>query len=238
MKIPFLNSKKIQLSLFLAFALIGSSIISGCNDDEDTPATPAAKEANVLVVHASPNAPAVDLLIDNKKINSAGLTFPNNTGYLKVTEGVRNFKINVSGTATSVINADITLKENVNYSLFAINKVDSIAGLLIEDDLSTPESGKAKVRFLHLSPDAPAVDITLLDGTKVFPDFTYKEISAFTNLAAGKYNLQVRVAGTSTVALTLPEITLVSGKIYTIFAKGLLTGAGPQALGAQIIANK
>ncbi|MFZ1517049.1 MAG: DUF4397 domain-containing protein, partial [Saprospiraceae bacterium] len=66
----------------------------------------------------------------------------------------------------------------------------------------------------------------------------FKEYTAFTPLDAGTYNLDVRVAGTSTVALVLPAITLEAGKIYTVFAKGFLGGTGAQALGAEIIVNK
>jgi hypothetical protein len=35
--------------------------------------------------------------------------------------------------------------------------------------------------------------------------------------------------------LTLPGIVLQAGKIYTVFAKGLVGGQGSQALGAQIV---
>jgi hypothetical protein len=71
----------------------------------------------------------------------------------------------------------------------------------------------------------------------VFANKAFKEYSAFTPVDAGTYNLEVRVAGTSTVALPLNNITLQAGKIYTVFAKGLLAGSGTQALGAQIIVN-
>ena len=107
----------------------------------------------------------------------------------------------------------------------------------MEDNLTAPASGKAHVRFIHLSPDAPAVDITLTDGTVVFGDYIFKEASAFTPLNAATYNLQVRLAGTSTVVLELPNIALTAGKIYTVFAKGFVGGTGTQALGAQIIVN-
>jgi hypothetical protein len=124
-----------------------------------------------------------------------------------------------------------------NYSVFAVNSVSNIEPLLIEDDLTAPAQGKAHVRFIHLSPDAPAVDITLTDGTIVFGNRAFKDFTAFTPLDAGTYDLQVRVAGTTTVALDLPGITVESGKIYTVFAKGFLSGSGIQALGAQIIVN-
>jgi hypothetical protein len=171
-------------------------------------------------------------------VTTAPFSYTNTTGYLKnLISGKRNIKVNVAGTTTNVINADITFEGNKSYSLFAIDSVSKLSTLLTVDDLTTPAAGKAHVRFIHLSPDAPAVDIAVVGGPVVFPNSSFKQASAFTPLAAGTYNLEVRVAGTSTVALTLPPITVADGKIYTVFAKGFLTGTGTQALGAEIIVN-
>ncbi|MEJ2102993.1 MAG: DUF4397 domain-containing protein [Ignavibacteriaceae bacterium] len=225
--------KNLIISLTLAATAF---MFIGCSEDESpvTPTTPS--NSLVKVVHASPDAPGVDLLVDNT-VAGTNLTFPNNTGYLTVNSGTRNVKVNVTGTQTTVIEANVDFMQNKNYSVFAVNSVANIEPLLIEDDLTAPAQGKAHVRFIHLSPDAPAVDITLTDGTVVFGDKSFKEFTAFTPLDAGTYALQVRVAGTSTVALDLGNITVESGKIYTVFAKGFLTGVGQQALGAEIIVN-
>ena len=209
-------------------------MVSSCSKDEET-----KTYSNVLVTHASPDAPGVDLLVDGSKQNSAALSFPSNTGYLKVESGSRNVKVNVSGTSTTVINADLALEKDKNYSVFAIDSVSKISALVLTDDLTAPASGKAHVRFVHLSPNAPAVDVAVASsGAVVFGNKAFKEYTAFTPLDAGTYNLDVRVAGTNTVALVLPAITLESGKIYTVFAKGFLGGSGAQALGAEIIVNK
>jgi hypothetical protein len=225
---------KNSLSMLASFLLLSTIIVfSSCDKDDDK------TYANVLVTHASPDAPGVDLLIDNDKQNSAALTYPNNTGYLDVESGTRNIKINVAGTSTTVINADLTLTKDVNYSIFAIDSVADISAIVFTDDLTSPASGKAHVRFIHLSPDAPAVDVAVASsGAVVFGDVAFTEGTAFAPLDAGTYNLDVRVAGTSTVALVLPAITLQAGKIYTVFAKGFLAGTGAQALGAEIIVNK
>lgn len=222
------------------FSILGTTLLlasllvfSSCDKDDDK------TYANVLVAHASPDAPGVDLLIDDVKQNSAALLYPNNTGYLQAESGTRNIKVNVAGTATTVINADLTLTKDKNYSVFAIDSVSKISAIAFEDDLTSPASGKAHVRFLHLSPNAPAVDVAVASsGAVVFGDVSFKEGTAFTPLDAGTYNLDVRVAGTSTVALVLPAITLQAGKIYTVFAKGFLGGTSAQALGAEIIVNK
>lgn len=219
--------------------MTGSALLfSACSKDEAV-VTPAKNYAKVLVAHASPNAPAVDLLVDNSKVNATGLGFPNNTGYLSVEAGTRSIKVNATGTLTTVIEANLDLVKDVNYSIFAVDSVSKIAPLVITDDLTSPASGKAHVRFVHLSPNAPAVDVAVASsGTVVFGNKKFKEFTNFTALDAGDYNLDVRVAGTSTVALVLPKITLEAGKIYTVFAKGFLGATGIQALGAEIIVNK
>lgn len=189
------------------------------------------------VVHASPDAPAVDLYIDGIKSGS-NLTFPNNTGYLTIPAGTRSVKVNVAGTMTTAIGADLMFAPDKVYSIFAADRVASITALVAQDDLSRPAMGKAHVRFFHLSPDAPAVDITTKDGTVVFPNVAFKQNTNFIPLNAGSYDLQVRLAGTTTVVLDLSGIRLDDGRIYTVFARGLVSGSGGTALNAQIIVNK
>jgi hypothetical protein len=223
-----------RISIYLSSLLLaGLMVFTSCDKDDDE------TTADVMVVHASPDGPGVDVLIDNDKQNSAALNYPNNTGYLEVETGTRNIKVNVAGTATSVINADLTFENNEYYTVFAVDSVADISAIAFEDDLSTPASGKAHVRFVHLSPNAPAVDIAVVGtGAVVFDDVAFKEGTAFTPLDAGTYLLDVRLEGTGTVVLVLPTMTFQAGKIYTVWAKGFVGGTGSQALGTEIIVNK
>jgi hypothetical protein len=87
------------------------------------------------------------------------------------------------------------------------------------------------------------VDIAVTGGPVVFSSRAFNDQatnagrSAFTPLDAGNYNLEVRLAGTNTVVLSLPNVALTAGKIYTVFAKGFVGGTGAQALGAQVIVH-
>lgn len=222
-------------NLFLS-AAFAFTALTGCDKDDDEVA-----KANVMVVHASPNAPAVDVRVNDAVVRS-NLAYPSNTGYLQANAGATNLKVSPAGTTTYVINANVTLDAMKNYSVFALDSVSKIKAAVVMDDLTAPASGKAHVRFFHLSPNAPAVDIAVASGPVLFPnrmfnDQTNASYTAFTPVNAGTYNLQVKLAGTSTVVLDLPNISLASGKIYTVFAKGFVGGTGAQALGAEIIAN-
>jgi hypothetical protein len=222
--------------IILGLVLTALFAFTGCKDDT-TPVTPTPSgSATVMVIHASPNAPAVDLLVDNA-LAGGNLSFPNNTGYLTVPSGTRNVKVRVAGTTTTVIDANLPVAANTQYSVFAIDSVSKISALVVTDDLTAPASGKAHVRFLHLSPNAPAVDVALQGGAVLIGNKSFKEYTSFVPLDAGTYNLEVRLAGSSTVVLPLPGITLQAGKIYTVFAKGFVGGSSSQALGAQIVVN-
>lgn len=228
----------LRIARLAAAVLAVSSIfvLTGCGNDDDSNPVAPTPQARVMAVHASPDAPAVDLLVDNA-VAGTGLAFPNNTAYLSLNAGAHNIKVNVTGTSTTVINADVTLTGGTNYTVFAADSVTNITPVVLTDDLTTPATGKAHVRFVHMSPNAPAVDVAVTGGPVLFANKAFKEFTAFTPVDAGTYDLEVRVAGTSTVALPLPGITLQAGKIYTVFAKGFLGGTGAQALGAQIIVN-
>ena len=221
----------------LSLVIFPALFLTACDDDDDTDGM--AAQARVMVVHASPNAPAVDVLVDDMKVNSTGLAFPNNSGYLTVMAGQRNLKVNAAGTNTSVINANTNLEANKNYSVFAINNLANIEALVLTDDLTAPASGKAHVRFVHLSPDAPAVDIAVKNGPVLFSNRSFKSATDFTPVDATSYNLEVRLAGTNTVVLDLPGVTLQNGKIYTVFARGYAAppAGNTNTLGAQVIVN-
>ncbi len=192
--------------------------------------------SRVMFVHASPDAPAVDIRVGSYKV-ARGLAYPSNTKYEPLRSGERRVRVNVAGTSTTVIDAEVKLVSRRNYSAFAVNQVANIEPLVVEDDLSKPASGNTHVRFIHLSPDAPPVDVAVTGGPVVFGNKSFKDYTAFTPLPAGTYNLEVRLAGTGTVVLPLPGVEFKEGKIYTVFAKGFVSGTGAQALGAQVIVN-
>jgi len=225
---------KTMLSKFATFFLLSAVIIfSSCDKDEDT------SNANVMVVHATPDASGLDILVDNKMENTTALTYRNYTGYFDVKSGTRNIKINATGTSTTLVNADVDFVKNDYYSIFTVDSFDHISALVVEDDLSTPRDGKAHVRFLHLAPGAPAVDVAVASsGDVVFGNVAYKEGTGFMSVNAGTYNLDIRLAGTAIISLVLPSITFAEGKSYTLYARGFLLGTGTHALGTEVIVNQ
>ncbi|GAB3541043.1 hypothetical protein GCM10027443_39810 [Pontibacter brevis] len=111
--------------------------------------------------------------------------------------------------------------------------------MVLEDDLTEPAANNAHVRFVHLSPDAPAVDVAVQGGDVLFSNRSLRSVTDFAPVPAGTYTLEVRPAGSTTAVLTIPDVTLSDNDIYTIFARGFLSppAGNSNTLGAQVIMN-
>jgi hypothetical protein len=179
----------------------------------------------VRAIHASPDAPAVDVWVDGA-IAFSNAPFKGITGYAELSQGMHNFQVVPTGaTEPVVIEADLDLQNNVDYSIVAVNTLDSIEPLVLVDNNSAPAAGKAHVRFVHASPDAPAVDIVVAGGgPTLFGGVSFKGVGDYLPVDAGTYDLEVRVSGTDTVALSVSGLTLEDGYVYTVFAMGLASG--------------
>ena len=95
---------------------------------------------------------------------------------------------------------------------------------MLVDNNAAPAAGKAHVRFVHTSPDAPAVDIAVKGGPVIFPNVAFKAASQYVPVDAGTYDLEVRPAGKTDVVLAVPGVKLDAGNVYTVFAMGLASG--------------
>jgi hypothetical protein len=185
----------------------------------------AAGQARVRVVHASPDAPAVDVWVNDSIIAFSNAPFKGITAYSALDPATYNFKVVPTGaTEPVVIEADLTLEADTDYTVVAVGQLANIEPLVLVDNNSAPAAGKAHVRFVHASPDAPAVDIAVQGGPVLFSNVSFKGVGDYLPVDAGTYDLEVRLAGTETVALSVPGVALTDQNVYTIFAMGLAGG--------------
>lgn len=195
----------------------------------------ADNRALVRVTHASPDAPAVDVAVNGATV-LANVPFPVSSAYLPVGSGSTRLQVKVAGTDTSVIDATVPLAALKSYSVFAVNFVSGIEALLLEDDRSAPASGKARLRVIHGSPDAPAVDVAV-NGSVAVPSLAFKAASGYLEVPAGTYGVEVRVAGTSTAVLAA-DLTLEAGAVYTVLAKGSAGTLPAQPLALKVLRDR
>jgi hypothetical protein len=184
----------------------------------------AADTALVRVLHASPDAPAVDVYLDDTIVGAlTNVPFGTISGYLDIPAGAHNVKVYATGTSTgAVIDANVTVAAGQRYTIAATNAVASIEAQVIEDN-PTPSCATAQVRVVHLSADAPAVDVATAGAAPadaVVKNLAYPSAATALDLPAGTYDLEVRLAGTTTVALALPDVAVEACNSYSVFAVG------------------
>jgi hypothetical protein len=188
----------------------------------------AADKAMVRVLHASPDAPAVDVYVNGAKALS-DVPFKTLSDYLPLDAGTYKLEVKAAGTDTVVTSADATVEAGMKYTVAAIGKVADIKLAVFVDD-GAIEAGKTKLRVIHLSPDAPAVDVALkgqAPADALVKNLSYPDATGYLVLDPATYDLPVRLAGTDTVALDLPGTTVDADTNYTVFAVGLAAAEAP-----------
>ena len=184
----------------------------------------ASSHAWVRVLHASPDAPAVDVYLDDTIVGAlTNVPFGVISSYLEVPAGAHNVKVYATGdTTTPVIDADLTFGVGTRTTIAATNAVASIEAQVLTDT-PAPDCDTAQVRVVHFSADAPAVDIATANAAPaaaVIQDLAYPNASDYLALPAGTYDLEVRLADTTTVALALPDVAVEACTSYSVFAIG------------------
>lgn len=206
--------RRISLVLGLALLTLGFAL----------PASAQTGTARVRVIHASPDAPAVDVFVDGTAALE-GVTFPAISDYLDVPAGEHTFAVAPAGQGetAAVIETTQTLAAGQAYTIAAVGLLANIEGQVYQDNLSAPAAGNAHVRVIHASPDAPAVAVRVAGGDTLIPSLAFPEASDYLPVPAGSYDLQVTPASDlNTAVLDLAGTTLEAGTIYDVVAVGEL----------------
>jgi hypothetical protein len=214
--------KKTLLALFLAALTLS---LVACGDDDG--------KAQLRVVHASPDAPNVDVSVDAKAVLT-NVAYGTASAYLPVKSGSRKIDVAPTGTTTNVIDVTPDLKDKAAYTVLAANLVANIEPVLLTDDNTPPSAGNVKVRIVHGAPSAGPVDVyvtapgdDLTTATPTLSNVAFKVASDYLSVPAGSYQIRVTVAGTKTVAIDSGTVALTAGQIRTVVALDAVGGGAP-----------
>ncbi len=215
----------------LTLLLAASALTAACSDDDNN--TGPEGQARVRVVHASPDAPAVDVLVDDAAALS-NVGYLTASDYVEVADGAHNVKVNAAGTSTTVIDADVDLADGTDYTVIASGLLEAIQPIVLEDDNSTPAAGTARVRAIHGAPSAPAVDVyvtapgaDLEAASPALSNVAFGDVADYLEGPAGDYQVRVTPAGTKTVVIDSGALTLTSGQVRTAIAVDAPGGGAP-----------
>lgn len=180
----------------------------------------------VRFLHASPNAPALDIYIDNMKAVS-NLTYASIAGYAALPATIHDIAVYPLGqTDTPLTQFTINPSRDSYRTIVIAGLSPNIQSRIYVDSGELIPGNESRIRFVHMSPRAPALYVVDETGRALFSGVTFGRVAEYISVEPNIYTLRVLIAGTPNVVLGLPQLTFRGGRAYTIYAIGLL-GASP-----------
>jgi hypothetical protein len=224
------NLKKLGVLTLLS---IGALTIQSCSKDE----TPVQEYGFLSITNTSPTLATFNIYVDQKIINSQAVAYLGTSGYMPLTPGSHTIKFTTASSTDKLIEKSVSTDVNSVTSLFLIDRGTNMDYLTVKDELGNGTSSKAFVRFINLSPNAPALDLAVKDGAVLISDKAYKASSAFIEVDAKAYVFQIKDKATGTTfKADLESADLKAGKSYTVIATGLQPATDTErAFGGKVI---
>ena len=189
-------------------------------------AVPAAAQdavGYVRLAHLSPDTPKVDVYLD--KLGDASFTeqvFPHvgygdSSKYLTLPVGTYTVAMraeNAPASSPPVITTQVTVDDGKAYTVAGVGKFAGLGLKVLNDDLSRPTGGKAKVRVIQASVKAPLIDVSLPDGTTIGTNVAFATTTDYQIVPPGTWtlHLQPKPAGQG-ATLSAP---LAAGNVYSL----------------------
>ncbi|AFZ68560.1 DUF4397 domain-containing protein [Deinococcus peraridilitoris] len=201
----------------------------------------SGNDAFVRVVHASPDAPAVDVYVDGMR-TVAGAAFKAATPYGEVPAGKHKVMVTAAGDKNTVVfQADVDLKAGTYYTVAAVGQLANIKPKIFTTTGLNKDKAKAEVNVYHLSPNGPRVQTLAADLNNAA---LLKNGIAYGN----KETLMVNPMGVNLnvvpfgkmepVVKNLSGISVAGGKSYSVFAVGLVGANGTQGFDLVAVEDK
>lgn len=227
--------KPLRFKIYVTFFLFALISFSACKKEE----TDTNVYSALSIYNASPTPATYDVFLDDAKINTAALPLGGNMAYFQKVTGSYTVKFAVAGRTESLFSKTIALPASTYSTYFLLGKPNAFEGLLITDDLSGTSTTNGFVRFVNISPDAPALDLVVRNGSVITTNKAYKATSGFSQLAAGTYTFDIKNTTTGAVIASVENVIIGISGYYNVIVRGLVNPtASESGLGAQAILIK
>jgi hypothetical protein len=181
--------------------------------------------SHVRLVHAAPDAPAVDVWVDGVEVSS-NVSYMTVTPYETLSAGPHLVQVMLSGLPIPVVSQTLVLTGGMDFTVAGAGQGMGITAAVLEDDNSPANNNT--VRFVNLSSDTPAIDVVVVStlGFTTTSDIPFLGTSPYVGgLGGGVTSFEVHLAGQITPLLTFTR-TLEEDTINSLFIMGLTTPPG------------
>jgi hypothetical protein len=216
---------------YASVALLGITILSSCKKDDEYDVGETA--AQVSLINASTNAGDSRLYVDGTLRTPTNVAYGNASGYYGTFVGNQTVEVKSASGDATLTSSSTQLDALGYYSFVLVGQNNSLGLVTVSDPGTAPASGKARVRFVNAVTNANTASLS--NGSSTVADqVSYRAVSAPAEVNAGSYTFTA-VSGNSRSAAT--TATLEAGKVYVVYAKGLIGGTGNTAFSVGVSGN-
>ncbi|TAG54909.1 MAG: DUF4397 domain-containing protein, partial [Cytophagales bacterium] len=184
------------------------------------------KSAKVQVIHNSPDAPAVDVMV-NGLVVAGNVSFHQASGFLDVNLfAPTTVQLALAGTKTVAYTEVFNLSPDMSYRVIASGFATpgSTPGLDLFPSVATTTvtSGNVALDIYHSSPNAPAVGVVARGVATLVSAFSYGFEADNVVVPSGTYILDIKAgnASGSTVASFIASLTGFANQKVAVLASG------------------
>jgi len=184
---------------------------------------------NLRFVQGSPDAPAVDLLVDGKT-QTSDMLYANSSDYISLKKGSRHVQVIPVNGSTSLLDQTVSVGSSDFHTLLLTGPAAQLKPVLLTDTVaSTTTTPIDNVRVINISTQmgptdvyivAPGVNLAtatpVATNLSLSQDSGYQAITGGTGAGTGSYQVFVTAPGTRNAYLTTGPLAVVSGKNQTV----------------------
>lgn len=184
------------------------------------PAMAATSTGWVRVAHLSPDTKAVDVRLaslggSSKVLAVDDVAYGSVSKYLSLPAG--NYAVAMrpagsSASSTPVVQTFVTVSSGGADTVAVFGKNADLKTKVIDDSLTLPRTGKARVRVVQASTASTPVTVTAAPSTTIVSDASTTTVSPYTDVTAGSWKLTA-TSGTKT---TTETVALKAGQIASV----------------------
>jgi len=220
MKKAYFSSLKATF-VWVMSALSLLMVLASCSKDVEVQPIEVG-EIHLKYVNANAGSKGQDFYAGDTRLGATTVVYGQASDYFTTTSANTIFLFKEGGTSTVTAPLQGSIPINSYYTFFYAKNLtnQNVAGAL-EDDLTSPAAGKAKVRFFHLNSYMAAtvpLKVTVKGTTVVKDNLVFGEVTEYLQVDPGA-KFSVTSTGITT-PLSIDDANLIAGKVYTIWLGG------------------
>ena len=182
----------------------------------------AATGSYIRLAHLSPDTPNVDVYLTSFSrpgwnVILRGVGYGAVSPYQRITPGQYTVSMRGAGAAASspaVISTNVQVKPGTARTVAGVGKYASLGLTVLEDDLTMPPAGQARVRIIQASARVPSLDVRAMDGPTIATGAAFASTTPYTAVPAGSWQLELGPSGGDLT--TKSDVDLAAGGVYSV----------------------